>query len=292
MLKGRLGLETAQVPQADRHGLMWLRYGKLVVESGTLKFLTAGSDELAAGAYLIPYQMLSCIVLEPGTTVSHDAMRICADHGVGIVAAGQGGVRYYASVLPLGPDESARARRQVALWANVEGRTGVARRMYAWRLGEIFPDAEISVLRGLEGARAKETYRRVAADFGVRWHGRRYDRNRPGAADTPNQAINHAAAAVVAAAQVAVAVSGTVPQLGFIHEASGIALALDIADLFRDSVTLPVAFGAAKAHAKHVHVPLERSVRHLAARAMRKQQVVSRMIDRLKDLFDDEDLSP
>ena len=46
MLKGRLGLETAKVPQLDRHGLLWLSRGKLMVEDGTLHFLSAGDGEL------------------------------------------------------------------------------------------------------------------------------------------------------------------------------------------------------------------------------------------------------
>lgn len=42
MLKGRLGLESARVPQADRHGLLWLGRGSLGVQDGTLHFVTAG----------------------------------------------------------------------------------------------------------------------------------------------------------------------------------------------------------------------------------------------------------
>ena len=35
MLKGRLGLETARIPYADRHGLLWLSRGNPTVEDGT-----------------------------------------------------------------------------------------------------------------------------------------------------------------------------------------------------------------------------------------------------------------
>jgi len=55
MLKGRLGLETARVPHTDRHGSMWLGRGNLHVEDGTLRFLTAGTGELAAGSYALPF---------------------------------------------------------------------------------------------------------------------------------------------------------------------------------------------------------------------------------------------
>jgi CRISPR-associated protein Cas1 len=43
-----------------------------------------------------------------------------------------------------------------------------------------------------------------------------------------------------------VTATATIPQLGFIHEDSGQAFALDIADLFRDDITLTIAFSAAK----------------------------------------------
>ena len=69
MLKGRLGLETARIPQADRHGLLWLGRGSLAVEDGTLRFRTVGGGSLPAGDFAIPFQMVNAILLEPGTTL-------------------------------------------------------------------------------------------------------------------------------------------------------------------------------------------------------------------------------
>lgn len=46
MLKGRLGLETARIPQRNRHGLMWLGRGNLLVEDGTLRFIAGGDETL------------------------------------------------------------------------------------------------------------------------------------------------------------------------------------------------------------------------------------------------------
>lgn len=286
MLKGRLGLETARIPHGDRHGLLWLGRGNLVVDAGTLRFITAGDGDLEAGDYAIPFQTVSCVALQPGATVSHDALRLCARHGTGVVVTGVEGVRLYAS-MPFGPDDSARARMQVTHWSDPNLRTLVARRMYAWRLGEVVPDADIAVLRGIEGSRMKVVYRRLAESFGMTWRGRRYDRAAPDQADHANQAINHAATAVYALALVAVAVTGTIPQLGFIHEDSGHAFALDVADLFRDSVTLPAAFEAAKSF--HPGETLERAVRRHAGRVFRRDRVVETMIDRIKELFDHDD---
>jgi len=289
MLKGRLGLESVQIQQGDRHGMFWFGRGRLYVEDGTLRFATAGSERMARGDYAIPFQMLNCILLEPGATVSHDALRLLARHGVGMVAIAEGGVRLYAS-MPAGPAASKLARTQVRAWADATGeRIRIARQMYAWRLGEVLGSTQIEVLRGMEGARARETYRRLADQHGIEWHGRRYDRSDPEGDDVPNQAINHASTAVVAAAEVAVAVAGVVPQLGFIHEDSAIALPLDLADLFRDSVTVSMAFAAVKQFSRGSTEPLERVVRRLVAAEIRRKQVIPAIIDRIKELFHRDD---
>jgi CRISPR-associated protein Cas1 len=284
MLKGRLGLETARVPHSDRHGCIWLRRGALTVENGTLRFATPGGAELPTGSYGVPFQTVSVILLEPGTTVSHDALRILARHGTGLVVTGEEGVRFYAS-MPFGQDESALAREQVRQWADASRRLLVARRMYGWRLGEVFPAAELDVLRGMEGARVKTLYRNLAQQHGVNWAGRRYDRDDPEATDRVNQALNHSSTAVRSAAMIAVAATSTVPQLGFIHEDSAYAFCLDLADLYRESVCLPAAFRAVKMFEDNRSEPLERYARRCSGRALRDEQVIPSMIDRIKALF-------
>ena len=284
MLKGRLGLETARVPHSDRHGCLWLRRGNLTVEDGTLRFRTAGSDDLVAGDYGIPFQTVSVILLEPGSTVSHDALRLLARHGTGLIATGEEGVRFYAS-MPFGQDDSSLARQQVRVWSDTEQRLHIARRMYGWRLSEVLPSADLNVLRGIEGARVKTLYRSLAQQFGITWAGRRYDRQDPEATDRVNQALNHGSAAIRAAAMIAVAATSTIPQLGFIHEDSSNAFCLDIADLYRESVCVPAAFRAVQQFEKNPKEPLERHARRSAARALREHQVISSMIDRIKSLF-------
>jgi len=244
MLVGRLGLETARLPHADRHGLVHLDRGHLTVVDGALRFACAGGGTLERGEYTIPHQAISLVLLGPGSTVSHDALRLLARHGAGLAAVGDDGVRLYTAP-PLLPDFSNLARRQTELWADERrGRLDVARRMYAWRLGEVLPHRDIAVLRGIEGARVKVLYASLAERHGIVWKGRRYDRSDPMAADPANQAINHAASAVEAAAAIAVTATATIPQLGFIHEDSGQSFVLDVADLFRDGVTVPCAFKA------------------------------------------------
>jgi CRISPR-associated protein Cas1 len=283
MLKGRLGLETARVPHADRHGLIWLERGELCVIDGCLNFM-AGKDSLTPYALQVPHQSVSMILLGPGSSVTHDALRLLARHGTLMAAVGQDGVRSYTAP-PLLPDRSDVARRQAELWGSPRRRISVARHMYALRLGEMLPHRDLDTLRGIEGARVKAVYRMMAKKYGIPWHGRRYDRSDPNAADTPNQALNHAATAVQAAAAIAVQSLAAIPQLGFIHEDSGQAFVLDIADLFRDSITLSIAFAAARQSMQGDESTIDRLVRREAADVFRKQGVIPAMIDKIKQVL-------
>lgn len=289
MKKGRLGLESARVPHRDRHGVMWLSRGQLAVRNGTLHFTTAGEGELAAGDYDIPYQSVSCFVMGPGTSITHDVLRLLARHGTGLVVSGTDGIRMYAS-MPHGPDASALARSQVRHWADLHhARIRVALKMYEWRMGETLPSTDLNALRGIEGHRVKETYRLLAQKHGVAWGGRRYDRIRPDRTDPVNMAINHASVAVRGAAHVAVAITGTIPQLGFIHEHSGVAFCLDVADLYRENIVLPAAFTAVKRARGRSSDDLERAARQAVGHALRQKKVIPEMIDRIKELFDADD---
>lgn len=289
-IPGRLGLAASRIPHADRHGLLWLEYGKLSVENGSLRFVAAKGETLDAGDYAIPYQAVSMILLGPGTSLTQDVLRLCARHGTLVAAVGEGGVKCYTAP-PMGRGRSDLARAHAQYWADPKRRLDIARRLYAWRFGRVLPHRDIETLRGIEGARVKESYKLVAQRVGIEWHGRHYDRDNPNAADLPNQAINHAATFVEAAADIAVAAVGALPPLGFIHEDSSNAFVLDVADLYRVDLVLPLAFGSVKVYQEHRIANLESEVRKRAAQVFRHEKLITRMIDRIKEIFDVDDHS-
>lgn len=288
MLKGRLGLDSAKVPHADRAGCLYLARGALTARDGTLAFLQGEGSTLEPGDYAIPLQAISMILLGPGSTVSHDALRLLAHARTALAAVGEDGVRLYTAP-PMIPDRSGLARLQARIWADEDLRVMTARRLYAWRLGEVFPHADLDVLRGIEGARMKETYALQARKIGITWQGRRYDRADPLSADLPNQALNHVSSAVEAAAAIAVSATAAIPQLGFIHEDPGQSFVLDIADLYRDRLTVPVAFKAAKLAKERPSDPVERLARRMIGAALAKEQVIPEMIERIKALIEGRD---
>lgn len=283
-LAPRLGLAEARLAHSDRHGLVYLTYAQVLVRDGDVFLIAAESSDMSAGEYALPYQALSLLMLGPGCSITQDALRLLARHGVALVATGEQGVRCYSQPA-YGAARSAISRQHAKLWADEKKRLEVARRMYAIRFGEVLPHRDIAVLRGIEGARVKSAYATLAAQHGIAWVGRHFDRENLSAADLPNQAINFTVSCIESAAEIAVYAVGAIPALGFVHEDSAKAFTLDVTDLVRTTVTVPVAFRAVVEH-QRTGVPLERLCRKGAVKTLKDQQLIGRFIERIKTLLE------
>lgn len=85
------------IPMKDRAGIIFLEYGELdVIDSAFVLVDTTGIRTQ------IPVGGLACIMLEPGTRVSHAAIVLAARVGCLLVWVGEAGVRLYASGQPGG----------------------------------------------------------------------------------------------------------------------------------------------------------------------------------------------
>ena len=150
--------------------MIFLQYGQVDVLDGAFVLI----DKTGIRTH-IPVGSIACIMLEPGTRVSHAAVRLASTVGTLLVWVGEAGVRVYASGQPGG----ARADKllyQAKLALDDELRLKVVRKMYELRFREP-PPARRSVeqLRGIEGARVLQTYALLAIQNGVKWYGRTYD---------------------------------------------------------------------------------------------------------------------
>ncbi|MCB1885183.1 MAG: type I-E CRISPR-associated endonuclease Cas1 [Geminicoccaceae bacterium] len=277
MLKGRLGIEDPRIPQKSRNGLAYVERARVAVDNGGLVLAFDDREEVLE----LPYQRLNALLLGPGCTVTHDAVRHCSAHGTCLAFVGVEGTRLYTAP-PLFERDSGLARQQARYWASERTRVMVAKRMYAKRFGETPRTNDPDALRGMEAARIKESYRLLADRAGVAWEGRRYDRARPEATDDANAAINHAVTALEACAAIAVQATATLPPLGFLHEDSAKSWVLDLCDLYRTTVTVPVAFACVRGRKP---MSLERQVRRAMSDHIRDNRLVDTVIDDIKELL-------
>lgn len=229
-------LETL-TPARERWTPVYLEHGRIEVDDASVKWI--GADRTIMR---LPVATLSVIMLGPGTTVTHAAMKACAESNTPVCWVGADGMRFYASGVATTHD-NARARLQAEVASSPKRRDEVARRMFAKR----FPDVNVAgiavkELRGMEGRRVRALYAEMGAKYGVTWKGRNYDANNWEVSDRINRAVSAANAALYALTTSVVCSMGYLPQIGFVHIASTLPFVFDIADVYKPETTLPAAF--------------------------------------------------
>ena len=175
------------IPIKDRVSLIFLQYGNLDVIDGAFVLV----DQTGVRTH-IPVGSVACIMLEPGTRVSHAAVKLAATVGTLLVWVGEAGVRLYAAGQP-GGARSDRLLYQAKLALDDELRLKVVRKMFELRFGEPAPaKRSVDQLRGIEGARVRQTYKLLAQQYRVEWNGRNYDPDDWNKGDVVNQCISAA----------------------------------------------------------------------------------------------------
>lgn len=198
----------------------------------------------ARGSVAIPCAALNLLMLGPGTTVSHAAMRALAENGCMVCWTGEGGVRLYAH--STGETRSARNLiRQAVLASDPTERLTVIDRMYRMRFSEELPPGlDLTQLRGREGLRVRAAYARASEATGVPWHGRHYRRDDWRRADHINRALSTATSTLYGICHAAIVATGYSAGLGFIHSGKMLSFVYDIADLYKAELAIPIAFRA------------------------------------------------
>ncbi|AJF74634.1 CRISPR-associated protein Cas1 [Raoultella ornithinolytica] len=221
----------------DRTSMIFLQYGQIDVVDGAFVLI----DKTGVRTH-IPVGSVACIMLEPGTRISHAAVRLASTVGTLLVWVGEAGVRVYASGQPGG----ARADKllyQAKLALDDDLRLKVVRKMYELRFREPAPARRsVEQLRGIEGSRVRQTYALLAKQYGVKWNGRNYDHKHWGKGDVINQCISAATSCLYGITEAAVLAAGYAPAIGFIHSGKPLSFVYDIADIIKFELIVPKAF--------------------------------------------------
>ena len=249
--------ELQALPQIkDRMTFLYLEHCTLGRQDGAI---TVTDDR---GIVHIPAAAITVLLLGPGTRVTHRAIELMGDSGVGIVWVGEHGVRYYAHGRPLTTRVNLLLR-QAELVSNTRKHLDVVRKMYQLR----FPNEDVShltmqKLRGREGSR---DYR--LDDFS--------------ASDKVNQALSAGHACLYGLAHAVIVSLGCSPGLGFSHVGHDQSFVYDVADLYKAEVTIPIAFEVAAEDPEDLPSVVRRRVRD----ALVKQHILERMVHDIRSLL-------
>lgn len=272
------------IPLKDRNSMIFVGMGRIDVKDGAFVVV----DDVNGERMHIPVGSIACLMLEPGTRISHAAIKLAALTGTLIIWVGEAGVRLYSSGQP-GGARSDKLLYQAQLALDVSLRLKVVRKMFEIRFGEPAPERRsIDQLRGIEGARVRKTYQLLAKQYGVEWHGRRYDPKDWKKGDKINQCLSAATSCLYGITEAAVLAAGYAPAIGFVHSGKPLSFVYDIADLIKFETVVPVAF---KVASKHPQKP-DKEVRIACREEFRSSKILKRLIPLIDEVLAAGDIEP
>jgi CRISPR-associated protein Cas1 len=233
------------------------------------------------GRTLVPVASLCVLMLGPGTSITHAAIKTLAEAGCSVLWTGEEFMRYYAQ----GMGETRKAYhllRQAELVSDPHQRMHVVRRMYQKRFEwNLDPALSIEQVRGMEGVRVREAYAEASRKYNVPWEGRKYDRQNWGAGDPVNRALSAANALLNGVCHAGIVSGGYSPGLGFIHTGKQLSFVYDIADLYKAELTIPIAFQVVAESLQNV----ERRARMACREKFKEAKLLDRILPDIDELL-------
>lgn len=226
------------LPQVkDKYPFIYLERGRLEVDDSSIKWI-----DFEANVVALPIATLNALLLGPGTTVTHDAIKTAVAANCSVCWVGEDSLLFYAAgFLPTA--DTRNLKQQVELSANPDKSLAVAKRMFARR----FPDADLNgkslkEMMGMEGHRVRSLYQEKAREYQVGWKGRQFTPGKFEFSDITNRVMTAANAALYGILCSAIHSMGYSPHIGFIHSGSPLPFVYDMADLYKEALCIDLAF--------------------------------------------------
>lgn len=238
-----------------------------------------------SGRVPAPVSSITCLMIGPGTTITHAAIRALADNGCMVVWCGERGAKFYAS----GQGETRSAKNlllQAKYCMDTELHMQIVRKMYEIRFPKInCKGLTLQQIRGLEGVRMRKAYQQAAKQNGITWKVRKYKTVNWDDSDDINKALSQANAILYSVCQAAIISLGYSPVLGFIHTGKLLSFVYDLADLYKADMTIPAAFEAVKKFPDDYST----QIRRICRKYFHCQGLMKRIATDLSSLFHEDD---
>jgi CRISPR-associated protein Cas1 len=226
------------LPQVkDKYPFIYLERGRLEIDDASVKWIDSTGNVVR-----LPIATINTILLGPGTSVTHEAIKVTAAANCSVCWVGEDSLLFYAAGHTPTAD-SRNLRKQMLLAADEEKSVEVARRMFAFR----FPKAEVkdknlATLMGMEGHRVRALYQEKAAHYRVGWKGRAYQPGKMELSDITNQILTSVNSALYGILTSGIHALGYSPHIGFVHSGSPLPFVYDMADLYKEELCIDLAF--------------------------------------------------
>lgn len=260
-----------------RDSLSFLYIERAIIEQDNLSIRAIRAD----GTVPISIAAMTVLMLGPGVSITHAAIKAICDNGCTVIWCGETASRFYA--VGMGETRSAdNLLHQAKLCMDEELHMQVVRKMYERR----FPDMNcsnlsLSQIRGMEGIRVREAYRLFAKQYGVPWTKRDYKTTSWEDANPINRALSTANNVLYGICQGVIVSMGYSAGLGFIHAGKMLSFVYDIADLYKAECSIPAAFSVVG----NGYSDLDGEVRKECRKRIKHQRIMQRIPEDIAWVF-------
>jgi CRISPR-associated protein Cas1 len=221
----------------DKYPFLYLERGRLEIDDSSVKWIDSEGNVIR-----LPIATINTILLGPGTSITHEAVKVMAAANCTVCWVGEDSLLFYA----VGQSPTANTRNlraQMLAASDKKKATETARRMFARR----FPKADLSgkslkEMMGMEGYRVRELYEQKAKEYGCGWKGRSYTPGKFELGDLTNKILTAMNAALYGLLTSAIYGMGYSPHIGFIHSGSPLPFVYDMADIYKETLCIDLAF--------------------------------------------------
>ncbi len=226
------------LPQVkDKYPFIYLEHGRVEIDDSSIKWISADGEVIR-----IPAAMLSVIFLGPGTSITHEAVKVLASSNCRVCWVGEDSLRFYAfGETPTA--DTKNIKKQIRLASDKKRSLEIARKLFSMR----FPDNDVSnktlkELMGMEGYRIRNLYELKAQEYKVGWKGRRYVPGQLELSDVTNKYLTICNAMLYGILSSVIWALGYTPHVGFIHSGSPLPFVYDMADIYKADICIDTAF--------------------------------------------------
>lgn len=221
----------------DKYPFIYLERGRVEIDDSSVKWIDS-----EANIVRLPIATINSLLLGPGTSITHEAVKIISSANCTVCWVGEDSLLFYA--VGKNPTSDTRnIKRQVTISADKEKALQVARRMFQERFpGEGVSQKTLKELMGMEGHRVHTMYEEMAQKYKVGWKGRSYIPGKFEMGDITNKILTAANAALYGILTSAIYSSGYSPHIGFIHTGSPLPFVYDMADIYKKDLCVDLAF--------------------------------------------------
>jgi CRISPR-associated protein Cas1 len=221
----------------DKYPFLYLERGRLEIDDSSVKWIDSEGNVIR-----LPIATINTVLLGPGTSITHEAVKVMASANCTVCWVGEDSLLFYA----VGQTPTANTRNlrtQMLAAADKKKQTDTARRMFSRR----FPETDLTgktlkEMMGMEGYRVRELYEKKAKEYGAGWKGRSYIPGKFELGDLTNKILTATNAALYGLLTSAIYGMGYSPHIGFVHSGSPLPFVYDMADIYKETLCIDLAF--------------------------------------------------